>query len=331
MSADRHAWPLVLAAFLLVAAPSGAFSSPTVTTLPGFEAELNRLLTEIAAAGSEQAPAIAATLPDVWQVDARGQQIDVSTKWLASALRDTPKSAQAWSGVRSAIVARLGSIRDQAALLERDDRADARARARSTVASILAREEFRQSAASRWREELQRRIGEWLERIFSRFGVTDLANRTTAMVLAWAAALIALAGLGSWLARMITVQRRGAALNLGAAGMKKIRARELALKALEAARAGNGRDAVRFGYQAALISLEEQGAWRVDESRTPREYLRMLRSSDATDARHALMLDLTKRFEQIWYGNRTVMPDDTPHVTAHLETLGCLRPGERAI
>jgi hypothetical protein len=52
---------------------------------------------------------------------------------------------------------------------------------------------------------------------------------------------------------------------------------------------------------------------------------------EAGDRRRPLMLDLTQRFEQIWYGNRAVSADDTPRVTAHLETLGCLRPGERAI
>jgi hypothetical protein len=42
-------------------------------------------------------------------------------------------------------------------------------------------------------------------------------------------------------------------------------------------------------------------------------------------------MDLTQRFEEIWYGDRVVSPDDTSRVTAHLEALGCLRPGERAM
>ena len=43
------------------------------------------------------------------------------------------------------------------------------------------------------------------------------------------------------------------------------------------------------------------------------------------------LLDLTQRFERIWYGNRPVADDDASRVTAHLEELGCLRPGERVI
>ena len=43
------------------------------------------------------------------------------------------------------------------------------------------------------------------------------------------------------------------------------------------------------------------------------------------------MLDLTRRFEQIWYGNRARSPTMPDRLTDHLEALGCLRPGERAI
>jgi hypothetical protein len=65
----------------------------------------------------------------------------------------------------------------------------------------------------------------------------------------------------------------------------------------------------------------------VDDARTPREYLPLLR---ANDSHRPLLVDLTRRFEHIWYGNRPVQPDDASRVTAHLEELGCLRPGERA-
>jgi hypothetical protein len=43
------------------------------------------------------------------------------------------------------------------------------------------------------------------------------------------------------------------------------------------------------------------------------------------------MLDLTQRFEQIWYGNRPASVDDAQSAAVHLETLGCLHAGERAI
>jgi hypothetical protein len=48
------------------------------------------------------------------------------------------------------------------------------------------------------------------------------------------------------------------------------------LRALAAARGGEARDAVRAAFNAALLRLEEEGVWRADESRTPREHLQLL-------------------------------------------------------
>ena len=219
-------------------------------------------------------------------------------------------------------------MRDEVAAAGDANGARSRAHARSAIESILARSEFQQSAASRWREQLQERVGKWFEDLWARFGRGRGTARGTALVFAWAAALAALIGLGFWLARTIADRPRGAALGLGAGAVARPRARELALRALAAARLGHTRDAVRCAYGAALVRLEEQGVWRVDDARTPREYLPML---PATDSRHSVMLDLTRRFEQVWYGNRAVADDDARRVTDHLETLGCLRPGERAI
>ncbi len=163
-------------------------------------------------------------------------------------------------------------------------RRTARAQARTAVETILAQSEFQQSAASRWREQLQERVGKWFEDSWARFGGGRGAARGTALVFAWAAALAALIGLGFWLARTIADRPRGAALGLGSGAATRPRARELALRALAAARLGHTRDAVRCAYGAALVRLEEQGVWRIDEARTPREYLPML---PAADSRHS--------------------------------------------
>ena len=90
--------------------------------------------------------------------------------------------------------------------------ARARAQARSAIEPILARSEFQQSAASRWREQLQERVGKWFEDLWARFGGGRGTARGTALVFAWAAALAALIGLGFWLARTIADRPRGAAL-----------------------------------------------------------------------------------------------------------------------
>ncbi len=272
--------------------------------------------------------AFAERLPDGWRVFDGDEHVDVSARWLIAALMAAPAKPDAWPDTRAALVLRLTRVRDEIAANGDVNGARARARARSAVEPILARSEFQQSAASRWREQLQERIGKWFEDLWARLSGGRGTARGTALVFAWAAALAALIGLGFWLARTIADRPRGTALSLGAVSAVRPRARELALRALAAARLGQTRDAIRCAYGAALVRLEEQGVWRVDDARTPREYLPML---STTDSRYSVMLDLTRRFEQLWYGNRPVEDDDARRLTDHLEALGCLRPGERAI
>jgi hypothetical protein len=294
-----------------------------------FPSHLEALGVEIAAIGrAADAPALAARIPESWRVVEGDERVDVSARWLIAALVAAPAKPEVWPATRAALLRRLEGVAHEAGSAGDASRARSRAQARAEVEAILASGEFQQSAASRWREQIQERVGKWFEDLLGRFGAGRGAARGTALVFAWAAAIAALIGLGYWLARTIAEHPRGAALDLGSGALARPRARDLALRALAAARLGQTRDAVRCAYNAALVRLEEQGVWRIDDARTPREYLPML---PAADSRHPVMLDLTRRFEQIWYGNRAAADDDARRVTDHLETLGCLRPGERAI
>jgi hypothetical protein len=295
-------------------------------SLPAFVTELDRLIAGVASAGVADATSLAATVPARWSVAAPGP-LEVDTRWLVDGLADAAAHPEQWTTTREGLRRRLRAMRTHAAEVGEDSNSEVRQRARSAVQKILERPEFQRSAASRWLERLQRRIGDWLADLRQRLGLSRSTGLRTAQALAWMTALVAAAGLGVWLARTLA-HPRGAALDLGAGYTARRKARECALRALADARAGNLKEAVRSAYKAAVLQLEEQGAWRVDESRTPREYLRMLGKGDS---RTPLMMDLTQRFEQIWYGDRVVSPDDTSRVTAHLEALGCLRPGEGAM
>ena len=293
-----------------------------------FPAVLEALAAEIAALGrAADAPAVAGRIPESWRVVDSDERVDVSARWLIAALVSAPAEPAAWPATRTALVRRLHGVGDEIESGGGANRARSRAQARAAVETILAGSEFQQSAASRWRERLQEQVGQWFEDLLGRFGAGRGAARDTALVFAWAAALAALIGLGYWLARTIAEHPRSP-LSLGSVAAQRPRARDLALRALAAARLGQTRDAVRCAYGAALVRLEEQGVWHIDDARTPREYLPLL---SPTDSRHPAILDLTRRFEQIWYGNRVAADDDARRVTDHLEALGCLRPGERAI
>jgi hypothetical protein len=85
-------------------------------------------------------------------------------------------------------------------------------------------------------------------------------------------------------------------------------------------RAQRPREAIHYAYWAAVYRLEEQGAWRPDASRTPREYLRLL---GRASQHRRVMAELTRDFEKAWYGYRPVTATDADSALRQLESLGC--------
>lgn len=197
------------------------------------------------------------------------------------------------------------------------------AAARAALQEVLAQREFQRRDTSQWSDQLQRWIYDWATYLLDLVGASG--NVTTAMLargLAWIIAIGALLALVYWLWRM---RLPGSASRpLAIAVMPRLTSREWTLKARAALRDGDAREAIRCGYHAVLFRLEEQGVWRVDDSRTPREYLSMLK---AQDARHAALVDLTREFEQVWYAAR---PADGRGLLERLEVFGCHAPSEPA-
>ena len=192
---------------------------------------------------------------------------------------------------------------------------------RETLARILEQPEFQRGAMTAWTDALQARIVRWIERLFARLGTGPVSRRALVKVLAWMAGLSALAALAWWLVRSL---RRSTPISAGRyepAASSRRSARSWARDALLAHRGGNPREAARCAYNAALTRLEEEGSWRRDESRTPREYLRLL-----PPAHHHIgaMSDVTGRFERAWYGAATPGADDSVVLLNRLKELGCL-------
>jgi len=288
--------------------------------LPSYIDELER--TAGAIRGAADASEASAPLPLRWTVRTGAEVITVDAAWIRQDLMTA--TAESWPAVRRRVADRLDAMRLEAT----GGRAEIRGDPAAVLAATLAAGEFqRAQASSNWFEQLRERISEWLLRLFRRLFGASMGNRTIAETLAWIAGAVALIALAMWLARTMTRRTPATALALDQAA-RRAPARDWALRALAAARAGDLREAVRCGYHAAVLRLEEQGAWIVDDARTPREYMRLLRGDDA---RRDTLGDLTRLFEQVWYGCRTATNDDARHVAAHLERLGCLRPGDQTI
>ena len=318
-----------LCAFLLAGqlpAAAQPAPGPDSVSVSAFVSELDALTTALSNASPADAAGLTANVPLRWRVNTGANGIVVvDGTWVIHAVRDAAAAPAEWPERRKQIAARLAEIRAHAA-----DRADAgaltatRGKARAAVGTVLARREFQPSGQS-WLGALQQQIAGWFRALLERLGASGLATRQSAIVLAWIAAAAAFAGLGIWLARVLDKPRHGATLALARRLPPRVSAREWGSRSRAALRTRDVREAIRCAYNAALRRVEEEGGWRVDPARTPREYLPLLR---ANDSRRAPVMTLTEQFEQVWYGNRAVSDDDSRSLLASLEKLGCAPAGE---
>ena len=191
-------------------------------------------------------------------------------------------------------------------------------RARTVLSDVLSRREFTAQAADSVLVRAQRRIANWLADLWQRLGLGGLAGKKTTKVFAWVIAFAALCGLGAWLFRSLTRASRGARLAITAPPSRRKSARAWAAAA---AHATDLRDVVRYAYSATVTRLEEEGAWKPDAARTPREHLRLLA---ADHRRRPVVADVARRFEEVWFAARTPTDDDRQALLARLKELGCL-------
>jgi hypothetical protein len=80
------------------------------------------------------------------------------------------------------------------------------------------------------------------------------------------------------------------------------------------------RNAIHMAYWAGISCLEENGAWKPNRARTPREYLRLL---GARAAQYSVLASLTRKLEAVWYGYGTAQEADFHETLGQLEKLGC--------
>ncbi len=176
------------------------------------------------------------------------------------------------------------------------------ARAHSAAVKILAGVEFQRPEPTWW-DRLKQKVGEILMRLF--LGVDRVTTQSpwVARALEWLLFVAAAVGVLVWVLRTVQRQRLRVALG-GAAATATTRSaerenwRELAER--EASR-GAWREAIHALYWAAIVHLGERRAWRHNASRTPREYVRLLRAGSDEQLE---LRTLTNSLEQSWYGHR---------------------------
>jgi hypothetical protein len=191
-------------------------------------------------------------------------------------------------------------------------------RAKDVLDQVLARTEFRQQATESTIKRLQRKAALWLADLWQRLGIGRVVGGSTTRAIAWIVALAALAGLVAWMFRALTRANRDPRFALTAPPSTRKTARSWALAA---AAAGDLREVVRCAYNATVTRLYEEGVWKPDPARTPREHVRLL---TADHRRRPAVVDVARRFEEVWFAARTPTDDDRAALLARLKELGCL-------
>ncbi len=304
------AWALSL----LLAASAAAQSAPVAAVdLDGYVRALDQISAALTSSGTPQEVKLAAALPTAWDVSVDGRHYRAESAWLASGL--LADRAEGWDARRSRLLAQLVLARNQALSFHHADATKGQ-QVRQTLQQVLAAREF-----SGRNEELTRSFGEWLldwyERMRPQWLRPSLSSTSVQLVAVLLLLVAALVGVVAFTRRRRTrmaIRREGGV----PADEMRVASSVWTAKMIAAAADGDVRLTARFGYLAAVARLEEEGAWRPDDTRTPREYVRLL---SPVDWRLRPFAALVSDFETAWYGSR---PVDVQSLVARVSEFGCV-------
>ena len=313
----------IIAAVSLLWLPGSVLAQPApgASTAPldpaAYASSLRELSERVRLARPDALAGVERSVPPVWKVDAGGQVVDVPGVWLQRRLRDGSQTPDRWPGMRAEILEMLSAAERDARELAAASSHDP-ATVRATLDEVLARPEFAQISRDTAMARLQARLVEWFVSWWTRLGGDRLPVRSTATLFAWIASLAALSVLAGWLIHRLRRSGRPGAGGVNATGGSGVSAEDWARRA---AAAPDFREAARCAYRAVVRRFDEDGLWRADAARTPREYIRLL---PRDHRRRPVVEDVARRFEEIWFGGRPATEDDRGAMLRRLRELGCL-------
>jgi hypothetical protein len=186
--------------------------------------------------------------------------------------------------------------------------------------AVLAQPQFQGAVGLTWWDRAKMKMLEWLQQLFE--GIVDVGTAAPWLgtLLEWLCYVGAAVGLLFFLLRNIARQRLRVAL--GGEALKgsawESEADDWAQWATEHAEVGEWREAVHCLYWAAIVLLESRRAWRHNPTRTPREYVRLLKPESAQQQG---LRKLTQIFERVWYGLRDADQEEYAEARALYEGL----------
>jgi hypothetical protein len=273
-------------------------------TLESYRADITRMqeLVAACAASASSAECQPAKVADDEHVgDLSHGGFTVHWAWLRDALtRANLDAKQSKSKERDSLLEgcadRLQAMVQESQGAPADDR-----QARSTADAVLRRPEFQYNAEPTWWERQKAKWLSWLGRLFDGLSAFGANTPYLAPLMEWLLFGGTAVGLVVFLLRVAARQRRRVALSEGAvqAAVWDREATDWAQMAAQHAEAEEWREAVHCLYWSAIVLLESRRAWRHNPSRTPREYVRLLKPGSAQQQG---LRGLTQIFERVWYG-----------------------------
>ena len=307
------------AALFVLVGMAQASDRPPLTTSQYIEQLQNyeNQIAEIASA-PQKAVDLRDSIPETLTVHTARGDVPADLSFLRDALnRYLTATAQVKPTILANAGSRLKAMRAEAEVYEQPGRADDATRKR--LDQILSAREFDRVRGPTALDLLKERIQAWIGRLLRKIDpkIPDIADLGQWFV--WGMIALAAAVAGVWLYRVS---------QQGMSGHREIITfmpssrswREWLADARSRAAQGEWRDAVHFGFWAAVSRLESEGVWPPDKTRTPREYLNAIPGSSLSKEPFAAM---TRRFEVSWYGSRPTTEADFAQFAAHLERLGC--------
>jgi hypothetical protein len=257
-------------------------------------------------------------IPSEEEVTVGTQAIKVNNAWIgqlgSSFARQTDLTKR--QAIYLEIQGRLAALLDQ---VERARQATGGTteHERRQLAGILDRREFQRHRHDTWMSRLRHWFGENMARLVKlvpgwQRGDSPLSRLLEMCVWIMAAAVVYFLGKSAvgGFRREKRIKPSGRQIILGTIIEPEARPGDVREQALALAQQGDYRGAIRHLYIALLYDMKERGVLQLEAGATNGEYLRRLRS---TATIYPLMLYLTRRFDQVWYGNASPSEPEYHH------------------
>jgi len=312
---------LLVGLFVVCWLGAAACGETTPLSLPQYRARLHeyQLRVEQLSQTPQDASGFYRDLPQTLTVQNGSSTVVVSMDFLRDALdRFLRLNPAAKRQIITGLSARLVALQDEADRYGQPSRGDQAARERLT--RILAASEFRRVHGPTEWEILKQRLDAWLDRTLRKLFPRNPDLAQAGQLFVWIMIAIASSIFAIWLYRLsrnrLPQQPREILPFLPSARSW----RAWLAEARENAARGQWRDAIHFGFWAAVSRLESENLWRPDPTRTPREYLLAIPAGSEAKEPFAAV---TRKFEATWYGGRQASATDFEQFIGDLERLGC--------